>query len=113
MTNTKRAIIGSGVKRGYKPKQKSVKRREFDFVQQSAVILNQFARETLAFLADEIVYATIDTLHVLRYLRAEFRRALRKRVASRNYPVHEYELGHESGTLAAAPHSTWSIEQKA
>ncbi len=113
MTNPKRAIIGSGVKRGYKPKQKLVKRREFDFVQQSVIILNQFAREALAFLTDEIVYATIDTLRVLRYLRAEFRRAPRKRVASRNYPVYEYELGYESGTLAAEPISTWSSEQRA
>ncbi|HZQ06277.1 MAG TPA: hypothetical protein VFD70_06820 [Anaerolineae bacterium] len=113
MTNTKRVITGSGVKRGYKPKQKSVKRHEVTLAQKTLITLNQLARETLAYLADEMVYATIDTVRVLRYIRAEFGRAPRRRSESKNHALREYETILESGTLAAEPLATWSIERRA
>ena len=105
--------MGAGVKRGYKPKPKSVKRRRLDMVRQRAFKFNQLARELFAFLGDEIVYATIDTVRVVRYVQSEFRRTPRRPVESKINALREYETKLESGTLAAEPNGSWSIERRA
>lgn len=61
-----------GVTVGYKPKVKQVERRKQTLLQRAALSLSANAREIREFVADEIVYATMDTARLLNYLRYEF-----------------------------------------
>ena len=62
----------AGVTIGYKPKVKQVERRKPTLLQRVVVSLLANAREMREFAADEIVYATMDTVRLLHYLRYEF-----------------------------------------
>ncbi len=85
------------VTRGYKEKAKRVERREPNVLQRVVRSLRTNAREISAYVADEIVYATMDTLRVLNYLRYELGFKTRARVE----PV-VHELTKERGA--------WSVE---
>ena len=93
-----------GVTRGYKPKTKRVEKRERSVFHNMLATLRASAREFRAFIADEIVYATMDTARVLNYLQYELGFRTRTRVEPVMHEleqfVHEHELIHESGTLA-------------
>src|SRR5258708_39001166 len=61
----------AGVRRGYKTKTITAARREPTPLQRVVTSLIGGARELRAFVADELVYETIDTLRVLQYVRYE------------------------------------------
>lgn len=72
----------AGVTIGYKPKPKQVESRKPTRLQRMAVSVRANAREMSAFAADEIVYAMMDTMRLLKYLRYEFGFAgMRRRTA--------------------------------
>lgn len=62
----------AGVTIGYKPKVKQVERRKPTRLQRMVMSLLANAREMREFAADELVYATMDTMRLLKYLRYEF-----------------------------------------
>lgn len=62
----------AGVTFGYKPKVKQVERRKPTLLQRIVATCIVNAREMREFVADEIVYETMDTIRLLRYLRYEF-----------------------------------------
>lgn len=77
-----------GVRRGYKPKTKSTMRRESLVLRRVAASLLGGARELGSLVADEIIYATMDTLRVMQYVRYELGFRTQGRVAS---PLREQE----------------------
>lgn len=68
----------AGVTQGYKEKAKRVERNEPSFLSRVVKILVSNAREIREFVVDEIVYATIDTIHVARYVKYQL--GFRKRI---------------------------------
>ncbi|MBI4673866.1 MAG: hypothetical protein HY741_19645 [Chloroflexi bacterium] len=94
----------AGVTRGYKPKAKRAAKCEPSVWRRAAASLRQGAREIVAFAQDEIVYATMDTLHLLAYLRYELRIETRTRVEPVVQEwesfVQEHELIRDVGTFA-------------
>lgn len=94
----------AGVTRGYKVKAKRAARNEPSGWQRAGTTLRQGAREIVCFAQDEIVYATMDTLRLLEYLRYELRRETRVRVEPVVQEwesfVHEHELIRDAGTFA-------------
>ena len=61
----------AGVSFGYKPKAKRVERRKPTWLQRMVGTLGANAREMREFAADEIVYETMDTIRLFKYLRYE------------------------------------------
>lgn len=95
-----------GVTRGYKVKVKRVERAEPEtprWVVRAVVSLRAGARELRELFMDEIVYATIDTLRVMNFVRYELGFRTRARVEPMVQEleqfVAEHDLIHEVGTL--------------
>jgi hypothetical protein len=94
-----------GVTRGYKAKAKAkrAERRDSPELAKFLASLRQGARELREFVSDEIVYATMDTLRLMRYVRYELGFRTRARVApvvqEIEHFVHDHELMHDVGTL--------------
>jgi hypothetical protein len=91
------------VTRGYKAKAKRVVRREPSLWQTVGMSLRQGARELREFVVDEIVYATMDTLRMINYLRWELGFRTRARVEpvvqELEHFVHDHELIHDVATF--------------
>src|SRR5713101_9577449 len=63
--------------------------------------LQSFAREVIHFWADEIVYATMDTLRVILYLRVRFQPTVRVKRHVVSYETFEVDpLVYDMGELA-------------
>lgn len=93
------------VTQGYKPRTRVGTPRKANALQRALTSLGQNAREVCEFITDEIVYATMDTVRVLNYLRYEFGFRARARVEpvvhELEHFVHEYDLVHDVGTYSA------------
>lgn len=92
-----------GVTRGYRSKAKRAERRYLPQVAKVTASLKQGARELGELVADEIVYATMDTLRLMQYVRYELGFRTRARVEpvvhEIEHFVHDHELMHEVGPL--------------
>ena len=92
------------VSRGYKSKSARAAKRGPNILQRAKVLLRQSAHEIIEFARDEIVYATIDTLHLFEYVHYALRRATRTRVApviqDLETFVHEHEMTNEVSVFA-------------
>ena len=91
----------AGVTIGYKPKVKQVERRKPTLLQRMVVSLIANAREMREFAADEIVYATMDTVRLLNYLRYEFGLAGVRRTAGERRTTHDEGRTSPEGTVIA------------
>ncbi len=93
-----------GVTRGYKAKTKRSPERAPNASLKILASLRASAREIRAFVAAELVYATMDTARLLNYLTWQFGFRARRRVDPVRHDlelfVHEHELLHDSPTLA-------------
>jgi hypothetical protein len=95
-----------GVTRGYKVKVNRVEREEPEtpaWIAQVGSSLRAGARELCELFADEIVYATMDTVRVMNFVRYELGFRTRERVEPvvhdlENF-VQAHDLIHEVGTL--------------
>ena len=94
----------AGVTRGYKTKTQRAAKRKPNALQRVAQTARQGASEIVEMFRDEIAYATIDTLHLVEYVRSEFGRKARTRVnpvvQEWESFVQEHELLHDVGTFA-------------
>lgn len=91
------------VTRGYKSKAKRAQQRKPSLWQRVVMSLRQGARELRAFVADEVIYATMDTARLLNYLRWELGFRTRARVEpvvhDLEHFVHDHELIHDVATF--------------
>lgn len=86
-----------GVTRGYRTKAQRAMPRKPTMVRRIVMSLRQGARELHEFVTDELVYATIDTVRILNFLRWELGFRTRARVEP---VVHELEhFVHDHETL--------------
>lgn len=90
----------AGVTQGYKEKAKFVERAGPTLLERVAKSLVANAREIRRFAADDIVYATIDTLYVMRYLKSHL--GFRKRIHIEPL-VTEREPQYQTGGLQVEP----------
>lgn len=109
--------VGAGtVTRGYKPKAERMpralpaERREPPALLRAMHSLRFGLREMLAALQDELVYVTVDTLRVMRYVRCQYRGGRRRAFAldrvERQYAGNETEL-------AVQPMPAQSVKRRA
>lgn len=101
------------VSRGYKPKSARASKRGPNVLSRARVMLRENVREIIEFARDEIVYATMDTLHLFEYVRYTLRRETRSRVAPVVQEwetfVHEHEHVSEVGTFAVEQLSAMNV----
>lgn len=93
----------AGVTRGYKVKGKRAERETPAWIGSVVASVRAGARELRGLFVDEIVYATMDTVRVMNFVRYELGFRTRERVEPivedlENF-VHEHDLIHEVGTL--------------
>jgi hypothetical protein len=74
----------AGVTHGYQEKVKRVQKTEPTLLQLVVKTLLTNARDIREFIADEIVYETLDTLHLLRYIKYQLGFRPRRRGESVN-----------------------------
>ncbi len=95
-----------GVRPGYKARERRVRveeRREPSQLQKIVGVVLSNARDVREFVADEIVYATMDTIRLWEWLRYELGFRTTQRVKPMVYEleqfVHERELMNTDGPL--------------
>jgi sugar-specific transcriptional regulator TrmB len=101
------------VSRGYKPKRARASKRGPNVLSRARMMLRENLREIIEFARDEIVYATVDTLHLFEYVRYALRRETRTRVVPVIHEletfVHEHEMANEVSAFAVEQVSALNV----